>query len=327
MAYWSNLFGPTLLDGSRQISSDCLMSKGCVGIYFSAHWCPPCRGFTPQLAAIYEQLKDAGKSFEVVFVSSDQNQDGFDSYFNEMPWKALPFTDQQHKQQLSNQFGVRGIPFLVLLDSSGNIITKDGRSQVLSDPSGNWIPAAPGGGRNHSAALEADVARVQASRGFNYHDGYLPAQNDLPGFGGQNMTVAEALQICASTPGAVGVTWNGPKNPTVALPVWIKGSGCSTSVCGAGSGWHTMLPSVGRRATPAEMVTATVEVGPLWNTNHAKQVGAQYLAANPGHKWDGSWWTTVQGSMSVLQVQMPKGSSHNLNFLRQRRAPARRSGG
>merc|ERR1719189_1069843 len=40
-----------------------------IGIYFSAHWCPPCRGFTPVLAETYETLAKAGKKFEIVFVS------------------------------------------------------------------------------------------------------------------------------------------------------------------------------------------------------------------------------------------------------------------
>ena len=48
-----------------------------VGIYFSAHWCPPCRGFTPELAKIYAQCKAEGKSFEVVFVSSDRDEASF----------------------------------------------------------------------------------------------------------------------------------------------------------------------------------------------------------------------------------------------------------
>ena len=51
-----------------------------VGIYFSAHWCPPCRMFTPELVKIYEQCKAEGKSFEVVFVSSDRDEASFAEY-------------------------------------------------------------------------------------------------------------------------------------------------------------------------------------------------------------------------------------------------------
>lgn len=46
-------------------------------LYFSAHWCPPCRRFTPELAASYNKLKAAGKNVEVVFVSSDRDEAGF----------------------------------------------------------------------------------------------------------------------------------------------------------------------------------------------------------------------------------------------------------
>ena len=28
-----------------------------IGIYFSAHWCPPCRGFTPKLVEWYGKVK------------------------------------------------------------------------------------------------------------------------------------------------------------------------------------------------------------------------------------------------------------------------------
>ena len=28
-----------------------------IGLYFSAHWCPPCRGFTPVLADTYNKIK------------------------------------------------------------------------------------------------------------------------------------------------------------------------------------------------------------------------------------------------------------------------------
>jgi nucleoredoxin len=38
-----------------------------VMIYFSAHWCPPCRRFTPMLVQSYNQMKAAGKNVEIVF--------------------------------------------------------------------------------------------------------------------------------------------------------------------------------------------------------------------------------------------------------------------
>jgi nucleoredoxin len=66
---------------------------GVIGLYFSAHWCPPCRGFTPKLAEWYTNLTDGplkGK-LEIVFISSDRDQAAFEEYFESMPWLALPF--------------------------------------------------------------------------------------------------------------------------------------------------------------------------------------------------------------------------------------------
>ena len=54
MAAFVELFGDTLLtkDGAKP-TAEVLGEATAVAIYFSAHWCPPCRGFTPQLAAMY----------------------------------------------------------------------------------------------------------------------------------------------------------------------------------------------------------------------------------------------------------------------------------
>ena len=64
--------------------------------------CPPCRGYTPELASSYTSIVAMGKSFEIVFVSSDQDEPAFQSYFAEMPWLALPFADRLTKQALSD---------------------------------------------------------------------------------------------------------------------------------------------------------------------------------------------------------------------------------
>jgi nucleoredoxin len=136
------LFGDVLLTkGGEKPTSEVLKGK-VVGIYFSAHWCPPCRGFTPKLAEAYS--KDLqGKGLEIVFVSSDKDQKSFDDYYGEMPWAALPFQDKERKAALNKKFKVQGIPSFVILDSDGKLITKDGREAVSSDPTGTDFPWKP----------------------------------------------------------------------------------------------------------------------------------------------------------------------------------------
>jgi nucleoredoxin len=87
--------------------------------------------FTPILGQVYEAVRNAGKTFEVVFISSDKSEHEFDEYFGEMKWLALPFEDRAAKAKLAGKFGVQGIPTLVLLDENGDTITRDGRDVVM----------------------------------------------------------------------------------------------------------------------------------------------------------------------------------------------------
>jgi len=112
-----------------------------VGLYFSAHWCPPCRGFTPKLAAYYNKVKETTDNFEIIFVSSDRNQGAFDEYYAEHPWLALPFSDRDMKGTLSSKFKVQGIPTLVLINPAGEMYNDKGR-QIISKPVADfpWAP-------------------------------------------------------------------------------------------------------------------------------------------------------------------------------------------
>jgi len=139
------LLGNELLSSSGTVpTGDALKGKQAVGLYFSAHWCPPCRGFTPELAKVYKGLVDSGKSFEIVFVSSDRDEDSFKEYFAEQPWLALPYSARSTKAALSKKFKVNGIPTLVILDGeTGATITTDGREVVMEDPKGEAFPWQP----------------------------------------------------------------------------------------------------------------------------------------------------------------------------------------
>ena len=115
-----------------------------LALYFSAHWCGPCRGFTPKLKELYESMKAAGRDdFEFIFVSSDRDQAAFDQYLGEMPWCALPFSNRKGKAALSKRFQVEGIPTLVTIDAQGNTINKDARGAAGADPKGAEFPWHP----------------------------------------------------------------------------------------------------------------------------------------------------------------------------------------
>jgi nucleoredoxin len=140
---FTEMFGDTLLTKDGKKSTTELLSDKYVMIYFSAHWCPPCRGFTPKLCDFYKQLKASRSDFECVFVSSDRDEGAFDEYYNEMPFLALPYSERDLKGKLSKKFKVNGIPTLVVVGSDGELITSDGRSKVMEDSKGDnfpWIP-------------------------------------------------------------------------------------------------------------------------------------------------------------------------------------------
>jgi nucleoredoxin len=96
------------------------------GLYFSASWCPPCRRFTPKLTEVYQDLISQSKPLEVIFISGDNDEKSFDSYFSKMPWLAIPFSDAQARESLNKTFKIMGIPTLVMIDANGNFVTDDG---------------------------------------------------------------------------------------------------------------------------------------------------------------------------------------------------------
>lgn len=145
MSAISNLLGRTLQNKDGKITTDdALGGKKAIGLYFSAHWCPPCRGFTPKLAEQYKKLIALGKPFEVVFVSSDRDPEAFADYFKEMPWLAMPFDERDRKAKLGKKYNVSGIPCLVVVDGeTGETITTDGRAAVMDDADGAAFPWKP----------------------------------------------------------------------------------------------------------------------------------------------------------------------------------------
>jgi nucleoredoxin len=118
-----------------------LGKKKLIALYFSAHWCAPCRKFTPQLVEFYNRVAPQHPEFEIVFVSRDRSPFGMETYMREtqMPWPAIDFGKLPGKESLK-KYGGESIPCLVLLDAGGKIISDTyagknyvGPEKVLAD--------------------------------------------------------------------------------------------------------------------------------------------------------------------------------------------------
>ena len=126
------LLGVSKLHSSTSSDVDTSTLDGkTVLLYFSAHWCPPCRTFTPLLSSCYTKYHTS-KNFEVVFCSWDQTDAEFSEYFKCQPWLAV---NRGQVDRLAKHFKVQSIPTLIVLDGdTGEVHTTDGRQAVVKHP-------------------------------------------------------------------------------------------------------------------------------------------------------------------------------------------------
>jgi len=115
--------------------------KKLIALYFSAHWCLPCRKFTPQLVDYYSRAAAEHPEFELLFVSFDRSPSAMETYMHDtqMPWPAIDFQKVASKTAITKYAG-SGIPDLVLIDATGKVLSDSyagkeylGPQKVLAD--------------------------------------------------------------------------------------------------------------------------------------------------------------------------------------------------
>jgi nucleoredoxin len=126
--------------------------KKLIGLYFSAHWCGPCRKFTPSLVDYYKKNAPAHPEFEILFVSNDKSAAAMEGYMREvqMPWPALSFDKIAGNPALTKYAG-SGIPCLVVVDETGKVVFDTyagkefrGPEAVLADLDRHFATKGPG---------------------------------------------------------------------------------------------------------------------------------------------------------------------------------------
>lgn len=115
-----------------------------VGLYFAASWFHTAQCFTPRLVELYQELggPNGSNHFEVVYISSDTDEESFSGYFSKMPWLAVPFSESSTRKRLKELFKVMGIPEFVILDANGNVSTLKG-TKVVWEYGAEGFPFTP----------------------------------------------------------------------------------------------------------------------------------------------------------------------------------------
>lgn len=92
-----------------------------ITIFPRAMWCGICRQFTSNLKQTYNTLKEKKRNFEIIFVSMDENIEAFTDYFDNMPWKAVPFESNEIRTKAVDKFVIENIPQLIFINNDGTI--------------------------------------------------------------------------------------------------------------------------------------------------------------------------------------------------------------
>jgi len=142
----AGLIPDTLLNSEGKRVSSATLTGKYVGLYFSASWCGPCRSFTPKLIQFRNHHKN---KFEVVLVGGDGTAKDQAKYVKkyEMPWLSM-INQSDAAKQASQSLGVQYIPYLVILDPEGQVVSKDGVKEIRTLKNAamdSWMASAPKG--------------------------------------------------------------------------------------------------------------------------------------------------------------------------------------
>lgn len=124
----------TILEDEHGVKqgSQALVGK-IVGLYFSAGWCPPCRKFSPELAAFRTNHQD---DLTVCFVSCDNSETEMKQFVAGKGFLTVPFYSDA-RRDLQARLGVSMLPTLVIVDgTSGKVLTHWGRAAIVRNPNG-----------------------------------------------------------------------------------------------------------------------------------------------------------------------------------------------
>lgn len=113
---FERVLGGNLLKQDGSVPTEtALRGVGLVLLYFAAHWAFPCRSFTTDLLHFYTSVNTPNAQIEVIYISCDQDQPTFESFYASMPWLGVDYQEKGRRERLCKDFNATCLPKLVLI--------------------------------------------------------------------------------------------------------------------------------------------------------------------------------------------------------------------
>eukprot|EP00053_Salpingoeca_punica_P008775 m.78339 g.78339 ORF g.78339 m.78339 type:complete len:593 (+) comp14742_c0_seq2:161-1939(+) len=139
----ADVLGPLLVSrASDRLPISMLASRSVerVFVFAGASWATRAAEFGQELQSWYGRLRMspvAGSKVEVVYLSQDRSEGEFAAAFKQMPWLAVPYAS---RARAMSALGIDALPALLVLDMSGNVLSRSGRLIVEQDPDARHYP-------------------------------------------------------------------------------------------------------------------------------------------------------------------------------------------
>lgn len=124
-------FSATTSEGKPFSLGETVASSRLVMLDFWASWCIPCMKMMPEVAALNEKYKDKGLT--IVGISSDDKEQ---SWRRAMERAGMVWTQVRSggdDDRVGDAYGIRTIPYTILIDHNGTIVARALRGQELAD--------------------------------------------------------------------------------------------------------------------------------------------------------------------------------------------------